>query len=47
MPEVPFEDATFAGMGYGLSKFVGERISVEAVNKAGLNATVIRIGQIS
>ena len=47
VPEVPFEDAAFAGMGYGLSKFVGERISVEAVDKAGLNATVVRIGQIS
>ncbi|KZS90163.1 acetyl-CoA synthetase-like protein [Sistotremastrum niveocremeum HHB9708] len=47
VPETPFEDASITKMGYGVSKFVGERIVVNAVNAAGLNGTVVRIGQIS
>lgn len=47
VPEVSFSDPSITKMGYGLSKFVGERIIDNAVEKAGLNGTVIRIGQIS
>ena len=47
VPEVPIEDAKYASLGYGLSKLVGEQMSAVASKKAGLNATIVRIGQIS
>ncbi|KZS89164.1 acetyl-CoA synthetase-like protein [Sistotremastrum niveocremeum HHB9708] len=47
VPEASFSDPSITKMGYGLSKFVGERIIDNAVEKAGLNGTIIRIGQIS
>lgn len=34
-------------LGYGFSKLVGERICELAVERAGLKATIVRIGQIS
>jgi hypothetical protein len=47
VPEEPFEDESYATLGYGLSKLVGERITAIASEKAGLDAAVVRIGQIS
>lgn len=47
VPEEAVQDEKFATLGYGLSKLVGERVSEVAVKMAGLNATVVRIGQIS
>ncbi|KZS89139.1 acetyl-CoA synthetase-like protein [Sistotremastrum niveocremeum HHB9708] len=47
VPEVAFDDPSITKMGYGTSKHVGERIIHNAVEQAGLNGTVIRIGQIS
>lgn len=47
VPEVPLADPSLPKTGYGFSKFVGERIVANAVEAAGLNGTVIRIGQIS
>jgi len=41
------EDASLAALGYGLSKLVAERVGEAASRKAGLNAAVVRIGQIS
>ena len=45
--EAPIVDERDAASGYGLSKLVGERITEVATRKAGLNGTIIRIGQIS
>jgi nucleoside-diphosphate-sugar epimerase len=47
IPEEPFEDESYASLGYGLSKLVGERITAIASEKAGMDAAVVRIGQIS
>jgi nucleoside-diphosphate-sugar epimerase len=47
VPEASIEDESWATLGYGLSKLVGERISEAASKKAGLNAAIVRIGQIS
>ncbi|KZS94473.1 hypothetical protein SISNIDRAFT_453395 [Sistotremastrum niveocremeum HHB9708] len=47
VPEVPLADLSLPKTGYGFSKFVAERIVANAVEAAGLNGTVIRIGQIS
>jgi len=47
VPEAPVEDETWATLGYGHSKLVSERISAAASKKSGLDATVVRIGQIS
>jgi len=47
VPEEPFEDESYASLGYGLSKLVGERVCAIAAEKAGLDAAVVRIGQIS
>ncbi|TIC21279.1 acetyl-CoA synthetase-like protein [Wallemia mellicola] len=45
--EEPLTDARMAvGMGYGESKFVGERILSYASSKIGLPTTVLRIGQL-
>ena len=46
-PEVSIVDEGLSSMGYGLSKLVGERISENAAKISGLNAAVVRIGQIS
>jgi nucleoside-diphosphate-sugar epimerase len=45
--EGPVEDESYASLGYGLSKLVGERICEVASHKAGLNAVIVRIGQMS
>lgn len=45
--EEPVEDESFAGAGYGLSKLVSERVTTIATETAGLNATIVRIGQVS
>lgn len=45
--EEAVEDESLASFGYGLSKLVGERICEIASRKAGLNAAIVRIGQIS
>ena len=47
VPEHPIIDESLAAFGYGLSKLVGERIVEAASEKAGLNASIVRIGQIS
>ncbi|KZS89154.1 acetyl-CoA synthetase-like protein [Sistotremastrum niveocremeum HHB9708] len=47
VPEVPLDNPSVAKMGYGLAKFVGERIIDNAVRRAGLNGIVVRVGQIS
>ena len=47
VPEGRVEDSSYASLGYGRSKLVGERICEVASEKAGFNATIIRIGQIS
>ncbi|TIB07001.1 hypothetical protein E3P89_04078 [Wallemia ichthyophaga] len=45
--EEPISDPAIAvGMGYGESKFVGERILATASQKTGLPTTVLRIGQL-
>ncbi|TIA90798.1 hypothetical protein E3P99_01418 [Wallemia hederae] len=45
--EQPVSDASVAvGMGYGESKFVGERILAHASAESGLRTTVLRIGQL-
>lgn len=45
--EEPLADARMAvGMGYGESKFVGERILSYASSRIGLPTTVLRIGQL-
>jgi len=47
VPECPIDDPSMAlDIGYGESKYVSERIIVNAL-KAGLRATVIRVGQLS
>lgn len=47
VPEERMDDASNADLGYGLSKLAGEKLVEVACEKAGLNATIIRIGQIS
>ena len=47
VPEIPFDDPSITRLGYGYAKFVGERLVVNAVENAGLNGTVVRIGQIA
>lgn len=47
VPEGPVLDEHLSALGYGLSKLVGERITETAVKNAGLNAAIVRIGQIS
>ncbi|KAL8680911.1 MAG: hypothetical protein Q9186_002923 [Xanthomendoza sp. 1 TL-2023] len=47
IPETTLEDLDYASdMGYGQSKFVGEHIIAAAVNTAGAQASVLRIGQV-
>ena len=46
-PEAPVTDESLSPMGYALSKLVGERITESAAKDAGLNAAIVRIGQIS
>ncbi|GJJ15517.1 putative secondary metabolism biosyntheticenzyme [Clathrus columnatus] len=48
VPETPIDDPSISSdMGYGQSKYVGERILVKATMKSGLPVTIIRIGQLS
>lgn len=48
IPESPIDDPSAAlPQGYGQSKFVSERIIVRAVEDAGLQATIVRIGQLT
>jgi thioester reductase-like protein len=47
IPEEPIDDPSIPlEQGYGQSKYVSERILVNAV-KAGLRATIVRVGQLS
>ncbi|KAI0309336.1 male sterility protein-domain-containing protein [Amylostereum chailletii] len=48
VPEVPVVDGSVAaGFGYGESKWVAEQLLFRARSAAGLNATVVRVGQLS
>ncbi|KIJ26117.1 hypothetical protein M422DRAFT_272859 [Sphaerobolus stellatus SS14] len=48
MPEIPVDDPSIAmPVGYGESKYISERILVNAAMEAGLRTTVIRVGQLS
>lgn len=47
VPEERMNDVGAESLGYGLSKLAGERITETACEKAGLNASIVRIGQIS
>lgn len=40
-------DASIAKTGYGMSKYVAERIIDRASSSVGLNAVVVRVGQLS
>ncbi|KAL8734218.1 MAG: hypothetical protein Q9166_001704 [cf. Caloplaca sp. 2 TL-2023] len=47
VPESIIEDMDYAlDMGYGQSKFVGEHIVAAAVEEAGAQASILRIGQV-
>lgn len=47
IPEGPIRDLSHcSGLGYGRSKLVAELIVQAAVDKAGANATILRIGQV-
>ncbi|KAL8774731.1 MAG: hypothetical protein Q9209_000670 [Squamulea sp. 1 TL-2023] len=47
IPETTIEDLDYAlDMGYGQSKLVGEQIVAAAVDKAGAQASILRIGQV-
>jgi thioester reductase-like protein len=47
VPEGPINDPGIVlDQGYGQSKYVSERVIVNAV-KAGLRATIVRVGQLS
>jgi thioester reductase-like protein len=47
VPEVPIDDPSIPlDQGYGQSKYVSERVLVNAVN-AGLRVTITRVGQMS
>ncbi|KIJ26120.1 hypothetical protein M422DRAFT_192618 [Sphaerobolus stellatus SS14] len=48
IPEIPIDDPSIAmPIGYGESKYVSERILVNAAREAGLRTTVVRVGQLS
>ncbi|PWY68472.1 acetyl-CoA synthetase-like protein [Aspergillus heteromorphus CBS 117.55] len=48
VPEEPMASvATALAQGYGESKFVGERICVEAWARAGVASSILRVGQIA
>ncbi|PYH42518.1 putative NRPS-like enzyme [Aspergillus saccharolyticus JOP 1030-1] len=48
VPEIPMESADSAlEQGYGESKYIGERICVEASEKAGVPTSILRVGQIA
>lgn len=47
IPEAPVKSIPASGMGYGHSKFIGERICEAAAEKAALPVTIVRVGQIS
>ncbi|KIJ26116.1 hypothetical protein M422DRAFT_272858 [Sphaerobolus stellatus SS14] len=48
IPEIPIDDPSIAmPIGYGESKYISERILVNAARGAGLRTTVIRVGQLS
>lgn len=48
MPEEPIDDPEICvGVGYSESKWIAEQILQAAHEKAGLNTTVVRLGQIS
>ncbi|KAL8952684.1 MAG: hypothetical protein Q9222_001421 [Ikaeria aurantiellina] len=46
--ESPIDDLSFSSsLGYGRSKLVAEKVIQAAVTKAGANATILRIGQVT
>lgn len=47
IPEAVNDDARLPGMGYGQSKYVGERIIDMVARERGISATVLRSGQIA
>lgn len=48
VPEEPLDDYNLAlPMGYGESKHISERILTDAVAKVGINASVLRVGQVA
>ncbi len=47
VPEIILKDWRLAGMGYGQSKLVSERILDEASKRRGVNTAICRVGQIA
>ncbi|KAH7905379.1 hypothetical protein BJ138DRAFT_779746 [Hygrophoropsis aurantiaca] len=48
IPEIPFDDTTLPfDQGYAQSKYIGERILVEATESTGTSVTIVRTGQLS
>ncbi|KAL8937061.1 MAG: hypothetical protein Q9216_004610, partial [Gyalolechia sp. 2 TL-2023] len=47
VPEAPFHDFTIpAPIGYGMSKYVGERVLENAAKASGIPVSIVRVGQI-